>query len=298
MSGYGAAITWNRDRASQIVRSGWATARTGALSIAYIVHHIILLLLLPSAVFLFAFGTGGTLIDPAKAYETWDWWRIYSFFFVLFAPSFGEFWLYQERKVAFSSNTAAAASFYNRSQVNVVWGIWMVMVIALGAWSAFITIYVGAADLGDCANSPLCGGPSGSSTPSTGAILIIVGSGLATLLFIALFLGGLYVHSAARDAYAARIGGFAPMGQQIGAEMDAAAVNSCPTCTPRVDAELTEWARATLAEDPHPLISGIGSALEWVASVLPDNAGSPVYLTAQEEEGDQTLTRATARVRL
>ena len=284
MSAYDTGTTVYRDKASQIVRSGWVTARGGALSIAYIIHHIILLFLLPAAVFIFFFGTGGTLIDPAKAYDSWDWWRIYGFAFVLFVAPFGEYWLYQERKVAFSSNSASAVSFYNRSQINIIWGIWMTMIVLLGVWATILTIWVGVADFGDCAASALCGGPSGGTTPSTGAIMIIVGMGVTSLLFIVLFLGGLYVHSAARDAYASRIAQYFPIASQIGAETGSSTADA-------VDPELQQWVHSVLSERPDPLVAGIESALQWVADYMP--AMGPQIHIAREENGAAPMHAAS-----
>lgn len=275
-SGYGQGVAFYRDRASQIVRSGWARSATGALSIAYIIHHVLLLFVFPAALFIFIFGTGGTLTDPAKAYVTWDWWRIYGFAFVVFAIPFGEYWLYQERKVAFSTSTPAAMSFYNRSQINIVWGIWMVMITVLGLWSAFLTIWLGVDDFGSCSSSPICGGPSGGSTPSTGAIMLIVSMGLTALIFVVLFLGGLYVHSAARDAYASRVGAYAPVSSMIGSEMgDATPPHSA------ADRALANWAKdygkcnhGTLKSncgECTPFVGHIGAALSALADMTGDS---------------------------
>jgi len=235
-----------------MVRSQWVRYRGGALSVIYIIHHLLLLFVLPACIFIFVFGAGGTLIDPAKAYETWNWWRIYGYIFAVFAPSIGEYYLYQERKVTFSSSSQDTVSFYNRQSINVIWGVWMVMITILGLWSGLLTVWLGVTDFANCANSAICGGASGSSSPSTGIIMLIVSMGLSTLVFVVLFLGGLYVHSAARDAFAARITGTAPLMNQIGAERP-----------------IVQEARQHLEKEPDLAVQLLNAPLEWVARTFP-----------------------------
>lgn len=199
----------------------WVTFRSGTLSFAYVVHHFIALFWYPAAFFVFWFGVGGTLTDPAEAYTEWEWWRIYGAAFALFVLPFIEYWLLQERKVAFTGGPGRLAS-YNRGTIQVVFFIYMAMIVIIGLWLALLTVWVGVEDFGDCVNSPLCSGPSMGSSPSTGAIMLLTGLCAMTFAHILLLIGGIYVHAAARDAYNARMAVSFPIANEIGGEMDMA----------------------------------------------------------------------------
>jgi len=277
-TGYGSSVVAYRDRAAQIVRSGWATRRIGALSVAYVIHHILLIFFLPAAILIYWFGTGGILLDPNNAYISWDWWRIYGGVFALFLPAYGEYWLYQERKVAFATSTPAVMSFYNRTLVNVVWGIWLAMLLIIGAWIAFLAIWVGVADIASCSTSGVCSGTT-SGAVSAGAIMLLVGMLVIAALCAALFLGALYVHSAARDAYAARIGSYAPIGSQIGAEVgeggddDAHALKQWASQYGHCEHGKLETDCSTCS----PLLGHMSLIMETIASALPTSMQQQVY---------------------
>jgi hypothetical protein len=191
--------------------------RGGVMSGAYVLHHIIALFVMPAAIFVMVFGFGGTLINPANAYTSWNWWRLYGAMFIVFLIPFVEYWLGQERKVAMTGNNTGVTT-YNRAQINGIFAAYMVMIVVLGAWISILTVWVGVADFGSCGSSAVCSGVAGGSTPCAGAIMIIVGMGVLALSTWVLFLGGLYVHAAARDAYNARLSLYFPLASQIGAE--------------------------------------------------------------------------------
>lgn len=210
----------------------WMQFQSGSLSIAYMVHHVFALFVLPAAFIVIAFGLGATLVDPTTAFVSWDWWRIYGVFFALFAVPAVEYWLGQERKVAFTSNSNQTSS-YSRAQINVIYAIYVVGLLVLGAWTALLVIWLGVADFDNCAGSPLCSGPTFSSTPCTGAIMIITGMCVvAASLLIVLFPLSLYVHSASRDAFLSRMSLFFPLNSEIGVEMGATAAVPAITAAP------------------------------------------------------------------
>ena len=192
--------------------------RGGVMSGAYVLHHIIALFVMPAALFVMVFGFGGTLINPANAYTSWDWWRLYGAMFIVFLIPFVEYWLGQERKVAMTGGAGNVS--YNRAQINGIFAVYMVLIVVLGAWISILTVWVGVADFGNCASSAVCSGVSGGGTPCAGAIMIIVGMGILAISTWVLFLGGLYVHAAARDAYNARLSIYFPLAAQIGASID------------------------------------------------------------------------------
>lgn len=198
--------------------------RGGVMSGAYVLHHIIALFVMPAALFVMVFGFGGTLINPANAYTSWDWWRLYGAMFIVFLIPFVEYWLGQERKVAMTGGAGNVS--YNRAQINGIFAVYMVLIVVLGAWVSILTVWVGVADFGDCSASAVCSGVSGGGTPCAGAIMIIVGMGVLAISTWVLFLGGLYVHAAARDAYNARLSIYFPLAAQIGASIDGASADA------------------------------------------------------------------------
>jgi hypothetical protein len=190
--------------------------RGGVMSGAYVLHHFLTVFLMPAAIFVMVFGFGGLLLNPDKAYTTWNWWRLFGAMFIVFLPSFSQYWLGQERKVALTGNAATSMTTYNRAQINAIFAVYMVMIVVLGAWITLLTVWLGVADFGNCSSSAICSGTSASSTPSTGAIMTIVGMGILSICTWILFLGGLYVHAAARDAYNARLSTYFPLAAPIG----------------------------------------------------------------------------------
>lgn len=200
----------------QTMQSVRTELRGGVMSGAYVLHHILALFVMPAALFVMVFGFGGTLINPANAYTSWNWWRLYGAMFIVFLIPFVEYWLGQERKVAMTGGAGTTA--YNRAQINGIFAAYMVMIVVLGAWISILTVWIGVADFGQCGSSAVCSGVTGGSTPCAGAIMIIVGMGVLALSTWVLFLGGLYVHAAARDAYNARLSLYFPLAAQIGAD--------------------------------------------------------------------------------
>lgn len=200
----------------QTMQSVRTELRGGVMSGAYVLHHILALFVMPAALFVMVFGFGGTLINPANAYTSWNWWRLYGAMFIVFLIPFVEYWLGQERKVAMTGGAGTTA--YNRAQINGIFAAYMVMIVVLGAWISILTVWIGVADFGQCGSSAVCSGVAGGSTPCAGAIMIIVGMGVLALSTWVLFLGGLYVHAAARDAYNARLSLYFPLAAQIGAD--------------------------------------------------------------------------------
>lgn len=195
--------------------------RGGIMSGAYILHHILACAVMPAASLVMVFGFGGLLLNPDNAYTSWNWWRLFGACFIFFVPPFVEYWLSQERKVAMTSNASGGSTAYNRAQINIVFAIHMVMLIVLGAWLTLLTIWLGIEDFSNCSSSAICSGVSASTTPSTGAIMAIVGMGVLSVCCWILLLGGLYVHAAARDAYNARLSTYFPLAAQIGGAIDA-----------------------------------------------------------------------------
>lgn len=193
--------------------------RGGVMSGAYILHHLIAVAVMPAAAFVMVFGFGGLLLNPDNAYTTWNWWRLFGASFIFFVPPLVEYWLGQERKVALSSNAAGSMTAYNRAQINAVFAIYMVVLVVLGAWLTLLTVWLGIEDFGNCASSAICSGTSASKTPSTGAIMTIVGMGVLSVCCWILVLGALYVHAAARDAYNARLSTYFPLAAQIGTDI-------------------------------------------------------------------------------
>lgn len=194
--------------------------RGGVMSGAYVLHHILAIAVMPAAFLVMVFGFGGLLLNPDNAYTTWNWWRLFGATFIAFVPPFVEYWLGQERKVAMTTNAGVGNVSYNRAQINLVFAAYMVMLVVLGAWLTLLTIWLGIEDFANCASSAICSGTSASTTPTTGAIMTIVGMGVLSICCWILLLGGLYVHAAARDAYNARLSVYFPLADQIGSQVD------------------------------------------------------------------------------
>lgn len=250
----------------QTMQSVRTELRGGVMSGAYVLHHILALFVMPAALFVMVFGFGGTLINPANAYTSWNWWRLYGAMFIVFLIPFVEYWLGQERKVAMTGGAGTTA--YNRAQINGIFAAYMVMIVVLGAWISILTVWIGVADFGQCGSSAVCSGVAGGSTPCAGAIMIIVGMGVLALSTWVLFLGGLYVHAAARDAYNARLSLYFPLAAQIGASLDGVAAHigaaiggQSPAATMRaiganlveamIDERIGDAMRAVAAEQSH-----------------------------------------------
>lgn len=191
--------------------------RGGVISVMYAVALVIAVILMPLSILAIAWGYGGTLINPAIAYVSWNWWRFYGAYFVLIVPPLTVYWLYQERKVAMSG--AAGTSAYSRSQLQAVYFVFTVTIIILGAWITLLTVWIGIDDFASCSSSAFCAGTSAGSKPCPGAITAMVGLCLMSALTWLLLPISLYVHSAARDAYNARLSMFFPLSSQISADI-------------------------------------------------------------------------------
>lgn len=204
--------------------TGWVDFQGGALSLVYLIHHFLALFVLPSALLIFALGLGATLVDPSDAFTHWSWWRIYGVYFVVFAIPLVTYYVYQERKIAFSSSGTAVQT-YSRAQVQFIFGVYMVVLVVLASWLTILVIWLGVTDFQECAASPLCSGPTLQVRPCTGAIMVITAMCVMPATLWALVLLGIYVHSAAREAYFARADTYfgqkygLPFQNEIGAEM-------------------------------------------------------------------------------
>lgn len=226
----------------QVQQSVFLQLRGGVLSGVYLLHHL-MVAVQAAAIFIFAFGVGGTLVDPAKAYTHWGWWRVYGFYFLIFMPPFVEYFLYQERKIAGAGNTGRAAT-YSRASIQGIFFVYEVFLIVLTGWAATLTIYLGVKDFADCGNSAICSGPTMTATPCPGIIMMIVGMGVTTLCGIFFIVAGIFVHAAARDAFRARMAMYFPLASRIGAHIVtyfnmAEDVSAEVEATPLVGAEQT-----------------------------------------------------------
>jgi hypothetical protein len=194
----------------------------GLLSAVYVFHHFIACFWVPSALLIFALGLGATLVDAGEAWSHWSWWRVYGVYFVIFVAPFIEYWLYQERKIAFSSSSTGVST-YGRAQSNFIFFIYMVVLVIAASWLSVLVIWMGTTDFQTCAASPLCSGPKLLTRPCPGAIMVLTAMCVLAATFWVLILFGIFVHAAARDVFLSRAssyfnsfqGGFMPMADEI-----------------------------------------------------------------------------------
>ena len=193
--------------------------RGGVMSFMYAVALIIAVIVMPLSILAIAFGYGGTLINPAIAYVNWNWWRFYGAYFLVIVPPLTVYWLYQERKVAMTGSDTVTS--YNRAQIQAVYFVFTIAIIILGAWISLLIVWIGVQDFASCSASAFCAGTAAGSNPCPGAITAMVGLCLMAAMTWLLLPISLYVHSAARDAYNARLSKFFPLSSRIGASIDA-----------------------------------------------------------------------------
>lgn len=165
----------------------------GTLGFTYIAGLFVVNFFFLTAFVVWVLGVGATLFNVQHAFKTWEWWRLLGPVFSVYLPAFFVYILYQERK---TSMVNGMQSPWNRGWTRVAVGVFLVAGVLLGAWMAVLTVWFGVADIADCFNSPECSGAVPSKTPSTGAIMMIVGMSVITLCIWIQVLIVTYVHIA------------------------------------------------------------------------------------------------------
>lgn len=171
----------------------------GALTLVYMAGWFLVLFLYPSSVAVCVYGLGGTLFNPANAYVTWNWWRMWGAVVSLYIPALVGYCMYQERK----SITAGPVSTLNRGTVRLIFGFTMVVLVLVGVFQVILTIWFGVADIGECTDSPACSGAVPSKTPEPGAIMVITGMGAMSVCTAVALLILTYIHMVVAQTVAA-----------------------------------------------------------------------------------------------
>jgi hypothetical protein len=181
--------------------------KLGALSFAYILHHVTAFTLCVANSVYIA-GLSKMLFNYPNAFETWTYWRFWGL--ALFSTPLAfltMYCVYQERKVAAMTAMRAAAkgeqSFsttLDRTLARIVYAFVAFVFLLVGAYYV-VTQTWDSIDAGQCTTQQ-CQGPNFKTTPTLGMWLVLIGGWAVIVLMIALFLLLLYIHAAARDLWA------------------------------------------------------------------------------------------------
>jgi hypothetical protein len=162
--------------------------KMGSLSLAYIVHHI-LVLLFGLALFVYTLGlTSYAPLFDHPAFKSWEWWRLVGpLAFNLFSAAAMIYFAYQERV----STQSMGVSFLGRLRARLVIAFYVPWIALVAIFTAVCAVWMSINDVA-------------GTTPPRAIIMMQVGAyAMMAIGAIAIFPFSIYIHASSRDVHAA-----------------------------------------------------------------------------------------------